>query len=201
MQVREPYPFGRDARSCRVFSSCANRKTTIRKHQNTQTKFRSQFFRTPSRLMESSLHQVWESAVGNPFVPNVGKGSQFFVGFTLLAIGLLLSGLFGLSKFPDLYVTEDILTAYIDRSLVNIPLIGIPASLAVAYVNIWNFVCREIAHIWQIRSSLHDLRGRCLCIEDTPQESIRDDFSYHRIKLYNSWNIQKQRRSDQAEWF
>jgi hypothetical protein len=49
--------------------------------------------------MESSLHQVWESAVGSPFVPSVGKGSQFFLGFTLLAIGLLLSGLFGLSKF------------------------------------------------------------------------------------------------------
>jgi hypothetical protein len=49
--------------------------------------------------MESSLHQVWESAVGNPFVPTVGKGSQFFLGFILLSIGLLLSGLFGLSTF------------------------------------------------------------------------------------------------------
>jgi hypothetical protein len=47
--------------------------------------------------MESSLHQVWESAVGNPFVPTVGKGSQFLLGFSLLTIGLLLSGLFGLS--------------------------------------------------------------------------------------------------------
>ncbi len=49
--------------------------------------------------MESSLHQVWESAVGNPFVPTIGKGSQFFLGFTLLTIGLLLSGLFGISTF------------------------------------------------------------------------------------------------------
>jgi hypothetical protein len=53
--------------------------------------------RTHSKLMESPLHQVWESAVGNPFVPTVGKGSHFFLGFTLLTIGLLLSGLFGLS--------------------------------------------------------------------------------------------------------
>jgi hypothetical protein len=55
--------------------------------------------RTYSKLMESPLHQVWESAVGNPFVPTVGKGSQFFLGFTLLTIGLLLSGLFGLSAY------------------------------------------------------------------------------------------------------
>ncbi len=50
------------------------------------------------KLMESSLHTVWESASGNPFVPIVGKDSQLFVGFSLLTIGLLLSGLFGLSK-------------------------------------------------------------------------------------------------------
>lgn len=50
--------------------------------------------------MDSTLHQVWETAAGNPFVPTVAKGSQFFVGFGLLAIGLLLSGLFGLSECP-----------------------------------------------------------------------------------------------------
>ncbi|TVY80980.1 hypothetical protein LSUE1_G004436 [Lachnellula suecica] len=66
--------------------------------------------------MESSLHQVWESAVGNPFVPTVGKGSQFLVGFSLLTIGLLLTGLFGLN-----------------RTVVNVPVIGIPASLAIAF--------------------------------------------------------------------
>ena len=54
---------------------------------------------TNLKLMESSLHQVWESAVGDPFVPTVGKGSQFLLGFTLLTVGLLLSGLFGLSTF------------------------------------------------------------------------------------------------------
>ncbi|KAH8751507.1 hypothetical protein BGZ57DRAFT_934465 [Hyaloscypha finlandica] len=66
--------------------------------------------------MESPLHQVWESAVGNPFVPTVGKGSHFFLGFTLLTIGLLLSGLFGLN-----------------RSIANIGALGIPASLAIAF--------------------------------------------------------------------
>ena len=47
--------------------------------------------------MESSLHQVWESAVGNPFKPTIGKDSQFFVGLSLLVAGILLTGLFGLS--------------------------------------------------------------------------------------------------------
>jgi hypothetical protein len=51
--------------------------------------------------MDSSLHQVWESASGSPFVPTIGKDSQFFVGFSLLTIGLLLTGLFGLSEFPE----------------------------------------------------------------------------------------------------
>ncbi|KAL3425054.1 DNA repair protein [Phlyctema vagabunda] len=66
--------------------------------------------------MESSLHQVWESAVGNPFTPTIGKDNQFFVGFSLLALGILLTGLFGLN-----------------RSFINIGLIGVPASAAIAF--------------------------------------------------------------------
>lgn len=48
--------------------------------------------------MESSLREVWEGAAANPFRPTVGKDSQFFVGISLLIIGVLLSGLFGLSE-------------------------------------------------------------------------------------------------------
>lgn len=47
--------------------------------------------------MDSSLREVWEGASGNPVVPIIGKDSQFYVGITLLVIGVLLSGLFGLS--------------------------------------------------------------------------------------------------------
>lgn len=61
--------------------------------------------------MESTLHQVWESASGNPFSPTIGKGSHFLVGFSLLTIGLLLSGLFGLSKLLNFMPTYD---AYAD---------------------------------------------------------------------------------------
>jgi hypothetical protein len=66
--------------------------------------------------MESSLHSAWESASGNPFTPTIGKDSQFFVGFTLLTIGLLLTGFFGLN-----------------RSIINLPLVGIPASLVIGF--------------------------------------------------------------------
>jgi hypothetical protein len=47
--------------------------------------------------MDSSLDAVWQAAAGSPFLPIVGKGSQFFVGFILLLLGLLLTGLFALS--------------------------------------------------------------------------------------------------------
>jgi cell cycle checkpoint protein len=48
--------------------------------------------------MDSSLHEVWQAASGSPFLPTIGKGSQFFVGFVLLVVGVALSGLFALSK-------------------------------------------------------------------------------------------------------
>jgi hypothetical protein len=51
--------------------------------------------------MDSSLHQVWESAIGNPFEPTIGKNSQFSVGLLLLIAGVLLSGLFGLSMVSE----------------------------------------------------------------------------------------------------
>ena len=47
--------------------------------------------------MDSSLQELWQSAAGSPFLPAVGKGSQFFLGFSLLVIGLLLSIVFALS--------------------------------------------------------------------------------------------------------
>jgi hypothetical protein len=49
--------------------------------------------------MDSSLHEVWQAASGSPFLPTIGKGSQFLVGFLLLVIGLALGGLFTLSMF------------------------------------------------------------------------------------------------------
>lgn len=83
--------------------------------------------------MESSLHQVWESAVGNPFVPTIGKDSQFTVGISLLIAGILLSGLFGLSM-PVHPRCDNFSNRDTDRSLLTIPLLGVPASLAFALV-------------------------------------------------------------------
>ncbi|KAF4124949.1 hypothetical protein GMORB2_3788 [Geosmithia morbida] len=72
--------------------------------------------------MDSSLHEVWQAAAGSPFLPAVGKGSQFFVGFFLLVLGILVTGVFALN-----------------RSFVNVPLLGIPASLAIAYGTVYMF--------------------------------------------------------------
>lgn len=51
-----------------------------------------------SQHMDSSLHEVWQAASGHPFLPTVGKHSQFLVGFILLFVGLTLGGYFTLSK-------------------------------------------------------------------------------------------------------
>ncbi|KAK6065144.1 repair protein Rad1/Rec1/Rad17 [Seiridium cupressi] len=64
--------------------------------------------------MDPSLVAQWD-APGSPFLPTVGKGTQFLVGFSLLLFGLTLFGGFALN-----------------RSLINIPIIGVPASLALA---------------------------------------------------------------------
>ncbi|KAI2602267.1 hypothetical protein GGR54DRAFT_624865 [Hypoxylon sp. NC1633] len=67
--------------------------------------------------MDSSLHEIWQTARGSPFLPTVGKSSQFLVGFVLLFFGLTLTGAFALN-----------------RSFANLPTYGVPASLAIAYV-------------------------------------------------------------------
>ena len=48
--------------------------------------------------MDSSLHEVWQAAAGSPFLPTIGKGSQFLVGFVLLLMGLAITAFFALSK-------------------------------------------------------------------------------------------------------
>ncbi|KJZ76163.1 hypothetical protein HIM_04619 [Hirsutella minnesotensis 3608] len=72
--------------------------------------------------MDSSLHEVWQAAAGSPFLPTVGKGTQFLVAFVLLLSGLAATGVFALN-----------------RSLVNLTVIGIPASLAIAFGVVYMF--------------------------------------------------------------
>lgn len=48
--------------------------------------------------MDSSLHEIWQTAAGSPFLPTIGKGTQFLVGFILLFLGIVLTGVFALSK-------------------------------------------------------------------------------------------------------
>ncbi|KAK1752522.1 repair protein Rad1/Rec1/Rad17-domain-containing protein [Echria macrotheca] len=72
--------------------------------------------------MDSSLHEVWQAASGRPFVPAIGKDNQFLFAFLLVVLGLGLSGAFALN-----------------RSLVNVPLLGVPASLALALGVVYMF--------------------------------------------------------------
>lgn len=72
--------------------------------------------------MDSSLHEVWQAAAGSPFLPTIGKGTQFLVGFVLLLLGVAITAFFALN-----------------RSLVNVPLLGVPASLAIAYGTVYMF--------------------------------------------------------------
>jgi cell cycle checkpoint protein len=46
--------------------------------------------------MDSTLVHQWD-APGTPFLPFIGKGTQFLVGFTLVLLGLALTGGFTLS--------------------------------------------------------------------------------------------------------
>ncbi|KFA60207.1 hypothetical protein S40285_07561 [Stachybotrys chlorohalonatus IBT 40285] len=75
-----------------------------------------------SEHMDSSLHEVWQAAAGRPFYPAVDKANHFTVASILLLIGLLLTGFFALN-----------------RSLVTVPLIGIPSSLAIAFGVVYMF--------------------------------------------------------------
>ena len=63
-----------------------------------------------------SLHEVWKAAADKPFQPAVSKDNQLYLGFTLLVIGVVLTGFFGLN-----------------RTLASLPLYGIPASLAFGF--------------------------------------------------------------------
>lgn len=54
--------------------------------------------------MDSKLVDVWQAAAGNPFLPTVGKGTQFLVAFVLLLLGLFSFGIFALSKQAALSV-------------------------------------------------------------------------------------------------
>ncbi|KAJ4358265.1 checkpoint clamp complex protein Rad1 [Didymosphaeria variabile] len=63
--------------------------------------------------MSIPLLDVWEAAASSPYNPSISKDSQFIVGATLLLIALLLAGVFGLNL-----------------KAINVPLLGVPASLA-----------------------------------------------------------------------
>ncbi|KAI0144554.1 hypothetical protein GGR57DRAFT_507424 [Xylariaceae sp. FL1272] len=68
----------------------------------------------------SALLELWDKAT--PFEPAVAKENQFIVAFLLLVIGAALTGAFAFN-----------------RTFVNIFLIGIPASTAIAFGTVYMF--------------------------------------------------------------
>lgn len=70
--------------------------------------------------MDSSLPEVWQTAYA--FYPLVHKLNQFWFAFFLLSIGLALSSVFALN-----------------RSLITVPVLGVPASLAIAFGVVYMF--------------------------------------------------------------
>jgi hypothetical protein len=85
-------------------------------------------------MPQSSLLEVWEGAKGNQFAPSIGKDSQFTVGFSLLALGILLSGYFGLSTcFRCARKYSSFTYPFLDRSIINLPLVGVPAAFAIGF--------------------------------------------------------------------
>jgi hypothetical protein len=84
------------------------------------------------------LNDLWEAAGGQPYEPTIGKNSQFTVGITLLFTGTLYLSLFVLEE-ENLTSAALILSGYFGLSMLlafnlkNLPLIGLPASLAAGY--------------------------------------------------------------------
>jgi hypothetical protein len=72
--------------------------------------------------MDSSVRDLWTAAEGSPFVPAIAKQNHFVVSAVLLLLGLSLSGVFALKP-----------------SALNLPLVGVPASLTFAVGVVYMF--------------------------------------------------------------
>lgn len=128
--------------------------------------------------MDSSLQEVWQAAAGSPFLPTVGKGSQFLVGFVLLANGLVGTGVFALSMHSYCGHWRKVLGLICaDRSLANLTILGIPSSLAIAYVPSTSNErpCALKTDQPQIRSRLYVLCSRSLRLRYPDPRARRPD--------------------------
>ncbi|KAM5431976.1 hypothetical protein McanCB56680_001660 [Microsporum canis] len=67
-----------------------------------------------------SLEEVWRSAAGSPFYPTVSTNSQLLPAIVLLLAGFVLTGIFALN-----------------RSALNIAILGVPASLAFGFGSVF----------------------------------------------------------------
>lgn len=85
-------------------------------------------------MSSTPLQDLWDASASQPFNPAISKEQQFTVGFALLFVALVLTGLFGMSTFKShgpsqIRNTDNVL----DNSLKNLPLFAVPASLTFGY--------------------------------------------------------------------
>lgn len=82
-------------------------------------------------MSSADLLQVWEAAKADPFYPSVSKNSQFAVGFVLLLIGIDTFALLLVYRVPNKSLAFILSGVFaLNRSIVTLPALGIPASLA-----------------------------------------------------------------------
>ncbi|KAL5437794.1 hypothetical protein PMIN06_010438 [Paraphaeosphaeria minitans] len=84
--------------------------------------------------MSTPLLDVWEAAASSPYQPSISKDSQLTVGAFLLLIALFLAGVFGLSMRQLVYAaSQNARLTCADLKFINLPLLGVPASLAFGF--------------------------------------------------------------------
>jgi hypothetical protein len=82
-------------------------------------------------MSTADLLQVWEAAKADPFYPSVSKDSQFFIGALLLLIGMSVICCEGMCLYANDMVALVLSGVFaLNRSIVSLPVLGIPASLA-----------------------------------------------------------------------
>ncbi|EJT68189.1 hypothetical protein GGTG_14232 [Gaeumannomyces tritici R3-111a-1] len=72
--------------------------------------------------MDPSLTSAWQASANDLFVPAISKGNQSLLAFFLLALAVTSTGVFAMN-----------------RSFVNIFLLGVPASLALGFGLVYLF--------------------------------------------------------------
>ncbi|KAJ4366190.1 checkpoint clamp complex protein Rad1 [Neocucurbitaria cava] len=133
--------------------------------------------------MSSPLLDVWEAAASSPFSPAVGKNTQFTVGFLLLFASLVLTTIFSLSmRTTSMYMIRHDTHQNTDRSLVNLPVLALPASVAFGFGAVYmicavgvyvNMDSEDSPVLTAVSSSARQLYLLLRCIAFSPKAHVQ----------------------------